>query len=282
MAAVHPINIRYESTDVEIETPRWGYTVTPVMPFTIVHMGGLSWRIQDNGTAYDRRYLKCEWMLDKTLTDNLLDIFKNVSKGRGKMLTLKLGTSSGFYPFGPDKGDSGNFQCVLKSVNPKPSIGHPQDYFQTECEFMFTGSYPAYSLPTQINEGNLQIGTIANLRYPQNMHDQDIKYGVDVIETHDYSAYVNDRTAGADAFKAAMSLDLQGPNMAALINHLTGTVRANALNIYPPTNAYLFGRENGDGDEDGLFVCNWIDESFEIVHRAFNDFGVTLNFAKAA
>lgn len=278
MPAVHPINLRYGSTDVEIETPLWGYTTTLAMPFIIQHMGGLTWTRWDDGAAYDRRYLKCEWMMTATLTNALLDIFKNSAKGRGAQLTLKLGTSSGFYPFGPDKGDSGNFVCALKSVNAKPSIGHPQDYFQTECEFIFAGSYPVYSLPTQINEGNLTIGTIANLRYPQNMHDQEIDYRVAPIDTLSSSAYINDNGSGADSFVASMAMDLQGPNMAALINHLVATNRIADLTITPPANAYLYGRENGDGP----FTCSWIDNQIEIVHRGFNDFGTTLKFAKVA
>jgi len=281
MSERHPIHIRFGTTDVEVDTPLWGYTTRIVMPFTIVHTGGLKWVMWDNGAGgsnYDRRYLKCEWMLDKTLTNSLLDIFKNTAKGRGIYVTLKLGTTSGFFPFGVDKGDSGDFICNLLSINPKPSIGHPQDYFQCECEFLFTGSYPVYVLPAQVNEGNLSLGTIANLRYPQNMHDQDITYKVDTMDTVNFSAYVNDRTSGADSFVASMSIDLLGPNMAALIDHLVGTVRVANVTLTPPANAYLYGRENGDGP----FTCKWIDNEIEIVHRGYNDFGTTLKFAKVA
>lgn len=279
MAAVHPINIRYGSTDVEFETPMYGYTTTLVMPFTISHMGGLVWRAWDDGVNYDRRYLHCEWMLYKTLTAQLLDLFTNTAKGRGIYVTLKLGTTeTGFFPFGPDRGDKGDFQCVLKNLIAKPSIGYPQDYFQVECDFIFTGSYPAGYTWTPASEGNLSIGTVTGLRYPQNMHDQEINYRVDVADTVNFSAYINDRTAGADSFVSSMSIDLLRVNMAELIEHLTGTVRIADLTITPPANAYMFGRENGDGP----FTCKWIDNKIEIVHRGHDDFGTTLRFAKVA
>jgi hypothetical protein len=71
---------------------------------------------------------------------------------------------------------------------------------------------------------------------------------------------------------------LMGPNMAALVDHLVTTARIDDITITPGANAYMFGRENGDGP----FTCAWIDNTFEIIHRNHNDFGTTLRFAKVA
>ena len=272
------INIRYGSTDIPLPTPTWGYTSTIDLPLWITKNDDKSYDTWDDGagaTTYDRRSVSCVWLLNLADTNSLVDIFTNVAKGRGGDLTLKLGTNSGFYPFGPDRGDSGNFTVKLLSVNQKPSIGHPQDYFNVEVRLANTGSYPAYSLPDQFTEGHLQIGTISGLRYPQSMHLQNIQMATSAIQKNNSEVASIDRSIDGDGSDCTLPLTLMQCNAAALINHLTATVRAGTVDIIPPANSYLFGRQNGS---TATYTCKWIQNQISIINTNFNSFDFELNF----
>lgn len=270
------INIRYGSTDVELPAPRWGYETRIVLPLIITKLTpGNGYSIWDNGSNYDIRFCKCTWFLSLADTNSLIDILRNSAKGRAADLTLKLGNDSGFFPFGPDKGDSGDFIVRLVSPEPRGSIGHPADYFYTECDFVFVGSYPAYELPEAQIDGSLQIGTIGSLRYPQPMHVQTIHYGVNTVITHNASSYANDFTSTGDEYQCSMDLTQCQANAARLIDHLTGTVRANNVNIIPPANSYLFGRENGG---TATYVCQWPQNEIVINHTQHDQFNFGLKF----
>jgi len=225
------------------------------------------------------RICRCDWFLGLADTNSLIDIFQDSAKGRAADVTIKLGTSSGWYPFGPDKGDSGDFIVRLLGVSPMASIGHPADYFRTSCEFVFVGSYPVYALPSTQIDGSLQIGTIANLRYPQSMHVQTARYAVRTSVTHNASAYANDRTSTADEYECSMDLTQCQANAALLVNHLAGTVRANNVNVIPPANSYLFGRENGS---TATYVCQWIQKEITVKHSQHDQFDMSLQFSRVS
>ena len=270
------INIRYGSTDVELPTPQWGYTVKIKYPISLTRLDNGFWVKWDNGSNYDRRYLSCSWLLEKTDAEALVGILRDSAKGRGLMLTIKCGTASGFYPFGPDKGDSGDFQVMVTGSVPDASRGHPGDLFQVSCNFIFVGSYPAYSIPAAQYEGNLTIGTVTNLRYPEGMHTQMVVYRTPTNETYNASGYSIDRAATADNYESTMALDLLQSNMGRLIDYLSGVSgRANNIDVTPPNNAYLFGVENG---ATATYTCSWLDDELEIVHSNHDQFSTSLSF----
>lgn len=268
------MQIQYDSTTVDIEMPQWGYSTKIVYPFKTTKLANGKYAKWDSGANYDKRYLSCSWLLKKDNADTLTEIFRDPEKGRGKLLTLKLGSNSGFYPFGVDRGDSGDFQIVLIDIKLPASQGHPADLFTVTASFLFVGSFPAYTIPDPITEGGLQIGTVSGLRYPENMHGQNIAYGVSVAETENYSAYTNDK-GNSDVYEATLSLDLLGANMARLISFLSGVNgRAKDIEVTPPTNAYLFGIVNGSTDS---YICKWLDTELTIVHNNYDSFSTTIN-----
>jgi hypothetical protein len=274
--------LRFGTTDVPMPMPQWGYEVKISMPFTITKLsGGCGYSVWNNGTNFDIRTLKCEWFLSAYDTDLLVGIFQDKDLGRAANITIKLGASpTGFYPAGPDKGDINDFVVRLTKIEPKASIGHPQDYFNVACEFVHVGSWPSgYTIPDAVIDGSLQIGTIGNLRYPQNMHVQKINYGVSAIITSNASAYINDQTAYSDEYECALDLSQNQANAARLINHMTGTVRSNTVDIIPPANSYLFGIEN---ESTATYTCQWPQKEILIVHRQFNQFDFSLNFSRVS
>jgi len=278
------MNLRYGTTDVAMPMPKWGYECKISLPLIIEKLssgnGYAIWDNGANGANYDIRTLKCEWFLSLTDTNTLIDLFRNSAKGRAGNITIKLGVSaSGFFPFGPDKGDAGDFVTRLISIDPKPSIGHPADYFNVECEFVHVGSYPVYVIPDANIDGSLQIGTINQLRYPQPMHDQKISYGVHTVITHNASAYANDSTSTADEYEAIMNMGQTQANAARLIYHLCKTVRASTVDIIPPANSYLFGRENAS---TATYTCQWPQNEISITNPQFGQFDFSLNFYRVS
>lgn len=275
--AAKTISIRYASTDVVVPLVLWGYKTTIEYPFTITKLSNGKYTKWDNGTSFDRRYCSCSWLLQKADAETLLNVFNKEAQGRNVGLTLKLGTNSGFYPFGFDKGSSGNFTCALKSCIPGASQGHPADLFQVDCELVSTGTFPSYSIPSGVNEGNLTIGTVDLLRYPEGMHTQGNQYKQKTVDTYGFNSYGNDAGELADCFEASLALELLPVNMTRLIDFLSGASgRATAIDIIPPANAYLFGIEN---DSTDTYPTTWLDKTIETVHDNFNTCSTTLNFS---
>jgi hypothetical protein len=263
------------STDYTVKNPQWGYSTIIDLPFEIEKLDNGDYSIWDNGINFDIRKCKCTFMLSLAQANTLLTALTTNSVGRAATLTLMLGTNSGFYPFGPDKGDSGNFTIRVLNFKPLSSIGHPADFFPIEIEFQNISTYPAYSMPAELQEGDLQIGTITGLRYPQGMHEQNFEFGIKPIITQGSEVYNIDSASNSDSYDSQMGMSLCYNKAAALIEHLTATVRASTLSIIPPANSYLFGRLNAS---TATYTCNWIDKQIEIQNPSFNNFTFNLNF----
>jgi hypothetical protein len=265
---------------ITIDPPQFGYASTISLPFTVSELDNGHFQVWDDGLGfqtYDIRYCDCAVFVAQSMMNSLLDILEATSKGRSKQLTIGLGsTATGFFPFGPDKGDKGDFIVTLVSMNQKASIGHPEDYFPLDVRLACTGAYPVYVLPSQIDDGSLQIGTIQKLRFPQSMHEQDFNYRTNEHITQGADAFTNSRGEGSDKYVINLALDEFQPNMAALINHIVGTVRANTVRITPPSNSWLSGALYSDSYIDAKMIT----KDIKIIHRKYNDFGVNLSFAK--
>ncbi len=82
-------------------------------------------------------------------------------------------------------------------------------------------------------------------------------------------------SAGSKIEECVLPMTLFQANAALLIEHLTSTVRANTVNIIPPDNAYLFGRENGS---TATYTCQWIQNQIVITHTNVDAFDMELKF----
>jgi hypothetical protein len=269
------INIKAGDTGYDLPTPEYGYETT--ISTALIHTERLprGYGIWDNGTANIRRVFKGTWLLDATDTGTLLAIFNDITKGRGISVTLKLGTEpTGFYPFGPDHGDEGDFDCRMISIDPKPLMEEPRQYFRTEISFV-EESNPAYSLPVEISEGDLQIGTITNLRDPPDMPESRTRYGFSTQLTRDGTAYTIDKRSTVDYNATKLGMVCNQSKAAALINHLLATVRNNNVAISSQANNYIFGQPGGSS---GYYSCQWLDEVLKIKHVSYDRFNFDLNF----
>lgn len=269
------LNIKAQDTGYDLPAPEYGYKV--MINTALIHTEHLpyGYGIWDNGVANVNRILKATWLLNAANTSTLLAIFNDVNKGRGRSVELKLGTKpTGFYPFGPDHGDEGDFDCRMIDIDINPVMEEPWQYFKVEISFV-EESNPSYSLPVEISEGDLQIGTITNLRYPPSMPESHTRYGFSTQLSYNGTPYTVDKTNAWDYNSTELNMICNQSKAAALIDHLLTTVRNNNLNIITQAGNYLFGQPGG---ESGNYTCQWLDSIVNIKHTRYDSFEFDLNF----
>jgi hypothetical protein len=260
---------------VTIKQPYFGYT-------SIVRMGlhysrtQAKYKIGDDGATFDVRI--CEiptWLLDITDQLSLEAFFENTLIGRGNNFQFELGTNSGFFPFGADKGDSSNFICSLLDYSRQGIQLNPFLQHLNTIKFVYvSGPSSAYTQATVEDEGDLSIGSVATLRnvqtFPQVDYDQAIYREVSrggVVSSIDLGT-------SADLVETDLDLEMRPGNCAALISFLL-SVRAADINIGTPGNTYLFGATNYDA---GLYRTKLLSPEIKITHDNFNLFKTRLKF----
>ena len=248
--------------------------LSPAIKHAIVAPTGvIPW---DNGIAFDGgRICKCTAIHSASESASLLDFMNDVNKARGQIFTITLSSGSGFFPFGPDHGDTGVFTARL-IVPPVPTgvLEEPYLYSETELQFVEV-TKPAYALPAEISEGDLAIGTISNLRFPPAWSDVDSEYGYTTRLTNDGTPSTIDKTSDWDDYSASLRMVCNQSKAAALIDHMMSDVRGADVTITAQANNYIFGVENSGA---GAYTCKWMDEVIEIQHVSFDRFLFALNF----
>lgn len=265
-----------DDVDYTINNPKYGYKVIINTALLLSELSPKSYAVWDNGVSNVSRVLKVDWLLNETQTGTLLDLFSDINKGRGVSCTFKLGNNSGFYPGGPDLGDSGNFGCRLLAINSGPVMEAPYKYFSTSTTFVIE-SNPSYTLPDEISEGDLQISTITGLRYPPSYPESNTDYGFSTQVTYDGTPYTIDKTNDSDSFSTMLSMVCNHSKASALIDDLLTNVRDSTLNIISQSNNYIFGQEGGSS---GTYSCYWTQEVVDITHNRHDEFSFDLSFYK--
>jgi len=272
------ITFTVNAQDFVINTPEFGYSAN--INLAMIHQAQLprGYSIWDNGVTNDYRTCKADFLLNASNTDILLDMISAISKGRGQTISMNLGANSGFYPFGPDLGDSGAFNIRILNPTPQPVMEEPWMWFRTTLSFVMV-SKPAYVLPSEVDEGDITIGSISGLRYPPGMPDSTTNYGFSTQLTYDGTPYTIDKTINSDENVTSLQMVCNQSKAAALVNHMTQSVRDANLTIQDNTNGYFFGREAG---EDNTYTCQWLDSQISIRHTRFDEFAFGLTFYRVS
>jgi hypothetical protein len=262
-------------TSVDLTAPMFGYTTSIDLPFDIVSLENRQLGIYDPGIAYDKRSCRCTFELTAT-EQAALNAFVLATRGQDVILTLS--TPKGFKPFGADKGDTGPF-TISFNITAQKGIGeNPFLYFHTECLLINTGSWPSYSLPSEVNEGSFTIGSISNIRFPENWFESNTTYAIDVQQNEGGSVNYMDKSTHGDSYGTAFELSLGEGKCAALLSYLTGTARGTVFTTAPPSNSYMFGRDKGS---NGLYSVQLQQNVLEIRHNKYNEhkLSLSLNYA---
>lgn len=267
------IQFSYGANSVDLPLPNYGYSVLIAMALDIQKLdqsGNFS--IYDNGSTYDVR--SCEIEFDLTTAEQLalnqyIDLYT-----RGRTHTMAYGTGSGFYPFGPDKGNAGPFTVMLDILDQKGQGDAPYKYFKTKIKLTNAGAYPAFSLPVEVSDGKMSIGSVYNLRFPVKWFDPKINYSIDQHVYAGTSTKIVHKGSGNNSYNTACEITCNTSKAAALVAFLTGAGgRNNSFQLCG--GGYPFGR---DQTEAGPFTVLMIQDILEIQHNRHNEFSFNLNF----
>lgn len=269
------ISLSYGATEVLLSVPEFGYQTDIKLPFDFIKLDSGSYNVRDEGTKYDKRSCKCSLILSPAEQASLNTLLNSTARGKSLILTLPSG--SGFFPFGPDKGDTGVFTVVIL-LEGTPSIqSSPFKYFRCDLTIFNTGVYPAYSLPTQIPEGVFTIGTISNCRMPQSLFEPAQSYGISVSFTESNRADFTDRGALFDSAATKFVQQCNQSKCAALLNYLTNTIRSGAFSVTSADNFYMFGSDQGSSD---TYTVRMTSNALVIKHPRYNEFEASLELQK--
>lgn len=261
---------------IEISMPSFPYKTIIEYPYDIQKLDNGQYDIWDNGSAYDKRKCRCLFILSPTEQQTLNNFLRDdniaVSRGRAYDITMSMDADSGFFPFGPDKGDTGDFTVAI-IIRKSDAIGEePFKYFKSELEIINVGSYPSYNLPSQIAEGNLTIGTITNNRFPPDWFEPEVKYQYTATRRENGAVSWIDRGEMGDWYETTLKMRSNESKTAAIINYLN-TIRTANFNIIAPADMYMFGRDIGNGTIEVKLIQNAI----EITHQKYNMYDYELN-----
>ena len=188
-------------------------------------------------------------------------------------VTVNLGSDSGFFIAGPDKGDSGEFTVKLISHSATGPRLSPYRRDQVTFTCMVT-AFPSYTLGTPIPDGPISIGSVINVIFPQEFTSQRVDYGYSTQQTYN-NVYTVNKTSAADNYEIQISLKCNQTKAAQIISHLQNDVRTSDIDLFCPVGGYIFGSRRFSG---GVYKCKWIDDRVLITHSAHDEFDFTLSF----
>jgi hypothetical protein len=229
-------------TSITIDAPQYGYNCELVMGLHKARAANGNVTIYDDGSAYDHRLCHVNWSLDELDAIALSNFLGNTARGENVTMTLS-NTKSGFYPFGPDKGNVGAFTVRPVSWSEGGWGMQPYGYFDISVDLLMVTA-PSYSVPTGRTEGVLSIGTISGLRWPDPGFSPTPDQGLSHQISRSGVPYVEDRTHKAESWVVDFPLRSCTANAAKLIEYIVGTVRGNAVNVSGGTRSWLAGPQD--------------------------------------
>lgn len=284
MSGASPGGLRFINISgnyVDVALPVFPYRTTIRMPFEIIQREDGRYSSYDHGSSYDIRECDCDLILDATDTQELLDFLRTdgIQDGRGKKLVMTLGSDSGFHPFGPDKSNTGDFTVVVDVLDVSGAVGHqPWLYHKVSLHITNVATYPTYSLPSEITEGLLSIGTVTLCRFPEQFFSPNLRYAyTNTIEANSTERIV-DRGSSGDSYTTSAEFLMNESKAAAVIDYLTSTARAGTWSLGTTTNFYPFGRDLGTG----TFIVRLINSTITMVCESYNRWRFTLDLGYEA
>jgi hypothetical protein len=266
-------------SDLTLSTPLFGYETTVRMPLSITELedGIAIWDSATDGSL-DARICKATLLLSEAEAASVATFFNNATYGRGEAFVLNLGaTASGFFPFGPDKGDIGSFTVQLIEQKQIGIQESPRLRFLHEITLALV-SAPSYSLPAQVDDGPFQIGTVDGLRFPVGGFRPDVSHGIRQDLTRSGVVSRLDLGALADTAKTEFDIECRQDKAAALIVYLTSTsARGVTFTMVCPVNSWPFGAEYA---QSGSFNVALTSPEIKIKHDRHNGFFVGLSLFK--
>jgi hypothetical protein len=238
---------------VTIAVPQYGYTASLHMSIhtndTREHNGRISFF--DCGQAYDYRTCTIDtWMMPAAQKTALNAFLRDSTQGRTSNLMLQLGNNhSGFFPFGPDLGDVGNFTINITDRKQGGSLLSPWKYFSDGFTMVMV-SASSYSPAGGTRQGNFSVAGVDDLMFPQAGFKPESKYSVNTDITRNGTPYYTDGSQSSDYWLSKFDQELNTGKAAKLLTALAN-VRDGSMSIIAGSDYYLFG---GDNYGAGIFA----------------------------
>jgi hypothetical protein len=269
------ITFSYNGNSLSVNTPQYGYESIVSMRLRYAERQDGSIGVFDSGNTYDRR--KCNnisFLLNNASSSSFSTFFKSALKGRGNDLNLNLGTNSGFCPFGPDLGDSGIFVVRCLEYDVGGQLHRPWKWFEPKITLQYiSGPTPSYTVVDNNKDGNLQLGTVSYIRYPQDGYKVESNYSIVNIVTNNGSVNEIDLGPTADTYTTEINISASKLKMAAIVKYLVTTGRGNNFNIITQANNYPFGI---DKSADGTFTVKLLNPDLKIKHSGYDKYYLNL------
>jgi hypothetical protein len=271
---------------ITINRPGYGYAVDCVLPIVTAdkHPSGYSFFDRDASKTDHYRVLNtATWQLPTDQKLALNAFFRAASLGRCETVTLRLGaTATGFFPFGPDYGDVGDFTVRLLSQVQSGILLSPWRYWQDGLSLVLVTA-PAYALPSQVDQGSFQIGTVNGLLFPQEGFKPEARYNHRTDLSLSGVPSSIDGLESSDSWESSWDQQCNQSKAAALVSFLTGaTGRSADISVIAGENYYTFGGDNGSGN---AYTCKFLGSSHErkkiiisIRHDRYNQFTIPMTF----
>jgi hypothetical protein len=259
---------------ITIHEPQYGYEVELNLALHIERYGQDvgAW---DNGGTYDYRVLKMELLTPHTEAKDIEDFF-NDTNARTDPFTLRLAANSGFYPAGPDKGCSGDFEVSLYNKKQGGMKLAPFKWFDSSLNLVITGDLMSH-IPEQIKEGPFKFGPVSGLRYPTLAPE----YEQATARAMTVSGNVGVVNLGVAADENVVDI-LQSCNLsnaAHLMDFLRGSQgRGSKIEIVAPENYYIFGTTKGSS---GTYQTKLLSNKIKVVHDDYNQFSISAKLWRA-
>lgn len=270
--AVTPLKLQFEDDDsniLEVSMPVYPIETYIDLPFEIVKLDDNQYSIFDNGSTYDKRYCVCNLEIPLSEASNFNAFFGTNTglKGRAYDLTMRMNSLSGFFPFGADKGDVGDFNVVATILEPLSMSDDPFKYHKCKIRIDNIGSWPAYSIPSDTHYGKITIGTVSNLYFPKTFFNVNSNYEYSIVLTESSSVNFIDRGTQADSYENSFTLTCHRSQIADLLNYLTVTSRSGTFTITTGNSDYIFGV---DKSPTATYACKLTDNKLTIIN-SYND-----------
>lgn len=246
---------------LQLNPPQYPYTVTINMCMRSIEAvyGRIHWL--DQGKDYDGRSVDVKWLLNYERSQQLQDMMTDEARENDVRFTCP--DDSGFFAFGPDKGDAGFFWGKLNEVSAPGMKYKPYRHFETSTVFNMI-STPEYEIPSAPNEGKFQLGAVSGIRQMQREINNIIDTGVNRNESISGKITTVDLTDASDIYDADIQILAGTHKMAEIIRHIQIDIRGNTFAINNQCNNFLFGATRAASDEyevilrDNKLVCNQI------------------------
>lgn len=244
------------------------YNYTEInLSFKTVKTSDSSIKYFDNGSSYDFITTSSKYLLNRSEMINFKGFFEDQQMSRSDNFQFILEENCGFYPFGPDLGDSGIFGVQFIDSKWTTRLNKPWDMYELDLD-LHLYSIPYYEVPqVSYKQGSFKLDNLVNLPNPE------------ILLTYE-NHYIKDTTLGGKLtsidlglsnwmYSSKFTFNVSVQNAKLLLNKLK-MLRTNSFIIQTPNKCYPFGAELGFGS----FVVSLLSNNIIVTNNGHNNYKI--------